>query len=114
MRGFPKYTDIATQYDVENLKLTFPKETKKFLETLMDDRFIWVTTGELENKESGITDETHRVIEVVENEPGPSDDEATISVIHYAQQELQEDPNARIFRMGYTLEDVEILIESLS
>lgn len=104
MRGFPKYTDISTKYDVENLKSTFPKETKAFLESLMNDRFIWVTTGELTNQESGITDDTHRVIEVKDNET---------EAIGYAQQELVEDKNARIFRMGYTLEDVEILIESL-
>lgn len=115
MRGFPKYTDISTKYDVENLKALFPKETKKFLESLMNDRFIWVTTGELENKEDGITDETHRVIEIMENEPSPDVEGEMIQVLKgYAQQEYQEDPNARIFRMGYTLEDVEIMIESLS
>lgn len=104
MRGFPKYSDISTKYDVENLKGTFPKETKKFLETIRDDRFIWVTTGTLERKEDGITDETHRVIEVKDNES---------EEITYAQQEYIEDSNARMFRMGYTLEEIEILIESL-
>lgn len=73
MRGFPKYTDIATKYDVDNLKGLFPKETKKFLESLMKDRFIWVAVGDLlETKGTGITDETHRVIEVFELEPDPN------------------------------------------
>lgn len=114
MRGFPKYTDISTKYDVENLKSTFPKETKAFLESLMNDRFIWISLGILANKEDGVTDDTHRVVEIKETEPGPSEDEPTIEVTKYSQQELVEDENARIFRMGYTVEDVEILIESLS
>lgn len=108
MRGFPKYTDISTKYDVDNLKGTFPKETKAFLESLMKDRFIWVTTNSLENKEEGIVDNTHRVIEVKEIESENEQEKIT-----YAQQALIEDSNARIFRMGYTLEEIEILIESL-
>ena len=114
MRGFPKYSDISTKYDVENLKGTFPKETKKFLETIMNDRFIWVTTGTLERKEDGITDETHRVIEVYEDIPDDEIEGKLNRVITgYAQQEFIEDSNARMFRMGYTLEEIEILIESL-
>lgn len=116
MRGFPKYTDIATKYDVDNLKGLFPKETKKFLESLMKDRFIWVTTGDLlETKDAGITDDTHRVIEVFETEPDPNNENEMIQVLKgYAQQEYIEDSNARVFRMGYTLEEIELLIESLS
>lgn len=114
MRGFPKYSDISTKYDVDNLKGTFPKETKKFLETIRDDRFIWVTTGTLEHKEDGIVDETHRVIEIYEDIPDNEIEEKLNKVVvGYAQQELQEDSNARVFRMGYTLEEIEILIESL-
>lgn len=106
MRGFPKYTDIATKYDVENLKDIFPNETKKFLESLKNDRFIWVSTGALTSKELGVTDATHRVIECA-NQDNPE-------VTDYYQQELIEDTNARIFRMGYTVEQVETLIEGLS
>lgn len=106
MRGFPKYTDIATKYDVENLKAIFPKETKKFLETLRDDRFVWVTVSPLVSKESGVTDNTHRVIKETEQD--------NPETIKYYQQELIEDENARLFRMGYTVEQVETLIEGLS
>ena len=108
MRGFPKYTDISTKYDVENLKLQFPKQTKKFLETLKNDRYIWVTTNELENNEDGTTDDEHRVLPVYGDENNPE------TITGYIQQELQEDSNARIFRMGYSLDEVEILLESLS
>ncbi len=107
MRGFPKYTDIATKYDVENLKGIFPKETKKFLETLKNDRFIWICTNILGENETGITDATHKVVETKETT------EENSAIIRQ-QLELQEDPNARIFRMGYTLEQVDELIESLS
>lgn len=106
MRGFPKYTDIATKYDVENLKAIFPKETKMFLESLRDDRFVWVTTETLADKELGITDDTHRVIE--------GEDKENPETIKCYQQELIEDEHARLFRMGYTVEQVETLIESLS
>lgn len=106
MRGFPKYTDIATKYDVENLKAIFPNETKKFLESLRDDRFVWVTVSPLASKEIGVTDDTHRVIE--------SMDQDNPETILYYQQELIEDEHARLFRMGYTVEQVNTLIESLS
>lgn len=107
MRGFPKYTDITTKQDVENVRALFPKETKKFLETIKNDRFIWVDTGKLTDDE-GVTDDTHRVdsVQVTDTDGGISTEKH--------QFELIEDTNARIFRMGYTVNQVEELIEKLS
>lgn len=109
MRGFPKYTDIATKFDVENVKGLFPKETKAFLESLRDDRFIWVDNGPV-TKDEGVTDETHKVVEVQTN-PTESGEEPT-KELH--QLTLIEDVNARVFRMGYTLNEINDLIEELS
>jgi len=106
MRGFPKYTDISTKNDVENLKALFPKETKAFLEVLKDDRFIWIDKGLVTDE--GVTDSTHRVDNVQ-----VTDANGEVSTEKH-QFELIEDSNARIFRMGYTVNQVEEIIEKLS
>lgn len=110
MRGFPKYTDIATKHDVNNLKDIFPNETKKFLETLRNDRFIWIDSGTLQSVEEGTIDETHNVVEVLVNPT--SEEEEPTKELH--QLVLAEDTNARVFRMGYTLNEINDLIEELS
>lgn len=91
------------------LKGIFPKETKAFLESLRDDRFIWVDNGPV-TKDEGVTDETHKVVEVQTN-PTESGEEPT-KELH--QLTLIEDVNARVFRMGYTLNEINDLIEELS
>lgn len=110
MRGFPRYTDIATKHDVNNLKGIFPNETKTFLETLRDDRFVWIDSGVLQTESEGLTDDTHRVTEVQTN-PTTEGEEPT-KELH--QLTLVEDKNARVYRMGYTLNEINELIEELS
>lgn len=110
MRGFPKYTDIATKYDVNNLRDIFPKETKQFLECLKGDRFIWEDKGDIPSIEDGIVDDTHKVVEVL-IQPTCEGEEPT-KELH--QLELIEDKNARVFRMGYTLNEIDSIIEELS
>lgn len=108
MRGFPKYTDIATKYDVNNLKDIFPKETKAFLKSLRDDRFIWEDRGPV-TEDKGITDDTHKVVLVSMPNESPEDDTKELH-----QLELIEDTNARIFRMGYTLNEISDLIDEIA
>lgn len=110
MRGFPKYTDISTKRDVENLMGIFPKETKQFLECLYKDRFIWVDTGVLTDESAGVIDDTHNVSLVTL----PQEDETLEPQTELHQLELIEDKNARIYRMGYTLGQVEEMIEILA
>lgn len=110
MRGFPKYTDIATKYDVNNLRDIFPQETKQFLECLKGDRFIWEDKGDIPSIEDGIVDDTHKVVEVLIR-PTCEGEEPT-KELH--QLELIEDKNARVFRMGYTLNEIDSIIEELS
>lgn len=104
MRGFPKYTDIATKQDVENLKLLFPNETCKFLKELAADAYVWETSEDYILPEQGINDEMHRVIPVQEGS----------TVLGYKQQTLVEDSNSRMHRMGYTMGQITELVNQVS
>lgn len=64
------------------------------LQGLISNRFIWKDICVLETEE-GVEDDTHRV----EERDGD-----------YIQQEYVEDPNALIFRLGFTVEEVEELL----
>lgn len=111
MRGFPKYTDISTKKDVENLMGIFPKETKQFLESLYRDRFVWEDRGVVAEDETGIEDDTHKTVLVTL----PQNEETLEEpIVEKHQLELVEDKNARVYRMGYTLEQVEEMIEVLA
>ncbi len=68
---------------------------KKSLQGLIDNRFIWINTALLDEEAIGVVDDTHRLI--------PEDDS-------FFQQELIEDVNALIFRLGFTVSEVEELI----
>nr|DAX39339.1 MAG TPA: hypothetical protein [Caudoviricetes sp.] len=92
MRGFPKH--LNSKQDYLNCLQDYPAETKAALKQLLNNRFMWFDTAILDESQEGITDETHRVIE--------SDD---VKI----QQELKEDSNARLFRLGFTVAEVEEL-----
>lgn len=89
MRGLPKF--FNTKQDYFNCLVEFKEETKKELKKLLDSRFSWFDTKVLEDATTGLNDETHRVIDNM-------------------QQELKEDPNARIFQLGFTVAEIEELI----
>ena len=93
MRDFPKW--LNTKQDYINCLNLYPDETKKSLQVLIDSRFTWFQTAILADNEQGITDETHKIVES-ENER--------------SQYELQEDSNARIFQLGFTVPEVQALI----
>lgn len=97
MRGEPKW--FNTRQDVENWRDIGGEEAyKATIQRLYDARMMWVTTATLEEGQTGVTDDTHRVIE--------SADMETQELIRY-QQELQADPNAYIFsRLNYTDEEI--------
>lgn len=102
MQGFPKV--IATKQDVENLITDYPQELILFLQGLLENRKIWQVTSELDDPEEGITDETHMV---------HTDLAAMGMPEKYFQMEYKNDPNSKIYRMGYTVVEVEALIESI-
>lgn len=93
MRGFPKY--LNTKQDYLNCLKDYPQETKVKLQDLLDTRFVWQDTAIIEI--GGIMDETHRVIDTEDGEK--------------IQQEYVEDERAELFRLGFTVKEVEELVK---
>jgi retron-type reverse transcriptase len=98
MKGFPEF--IQTRHDVEVLLESHPEETKAFLRTCLDEVNQWFDLGPVD-PEKGITDKTHKVVE----EKGMGEEPPT-----YRQYELREDPNCKIFRLGFTVEEVRAIV----
>lgn len=94
MRGLSHF---STKQDVMTNLQMFPVQAKQKLQELYNDRYTWVNTGDLEKREDGVEDETHIICE----------DNSTDSTPKYYQMEKQIDPNAMIYRFGFT--DNEIL-----
>ena len=91
MKGFPKH--FNTKQDVLNALELFPEETKAHIQTLLDNRKLWVQT---EYAAPGINDETHHV----------RTDEAG----NVYQMEYRDDPNGEIQRLGFTVEELEGIV----
>ena len=68
----------------------------KTLQEILDDRFAWKLTDVLANKADGIDDDTHMVQE---------------SEGDYLQLELLEDENALLFKLGFTVEEAQAIID---
>lgn len=103
MRGCPR--TFATKQDFLNGIATYPEETKAELRHLIAGRFEFVSTGELSEGEDGIEDENHQVI--TSNE---TDQKTGEQVQKRIQLEKRESDNARLFRLGFTLEEAEQLV----
>lgn len=95
MRGFPK--TISTKNDIQNLLPLYPEETREYLQKLLDTRFIWRSTGAIAEGTAGVQDATHRVMRT---ENG------------LEQFELVEDENAKIFRLEFTVSEVEEMLKN--
>ena len=91
MRGFPKF--FNTKADVLNALQLFPEDTKAYIQTLLDNRKLWV---QVEYIAPGINDETHYV----------RTDEAG----NVYQMEYVDDPNGDIPRLGFTVEELEAIV----
>lgn len=102
MKKFPK--TIATKQDVDNLISVYPQKILAFLESLLVYNTIWQITGSLEDPEEGVTDETHKI---------HTDLPAMGMPEKYFQMEFKIDQNSKLNRMGYTIQQVEDLIESI-
>jgi hypothetical protein len=92
MKGIPKH--LAMKQDYLNIMGLFEKnEWGPRFQELIDNRYTWVEVGPIEGE--GVTDDTHKVsMGIIDGEEVP------------VQLELQEDPNAKIFRLGFTVEEV--------
>ena len=102
MRGCPR--TFATKQDYLNGIKTYPEEVKAELRRLIAGRFEFVPTGELADGEDGIEDESHQVLTSTE-----TDSETGEAVTKRIQTEKRESANARLFRLGFTLEEAERL-----
>lgn len=100
MKGFPKY--LNTKQDVLNVIDEYPVETKAFLQKCLDERKGWITTGKLADGAAGVIDDTHRVAECK--------DDATGHVTERYQEEFMDDPNCKLFRLGFTVAEAQALI----
>jgi len=98
MRGFPNH--LNTKQDFLNLLDDYPDETRAALQTLIDEKNQWLNTGLLGSDDKGITDGSHKVVEV----------ENAAEEIERYQYEFKEDPNAKIFQLGFTVEEVQKLL----
>ena len=90
MLGNPKYLNTRADYDYVKSNLT---DWRDYWQELYDARLIW-QNSELVGE--GVADETHRLVQSQDMEGNP----VTI------QQELQIDPNAKLFRIGFTESEV--------
>ena len=94
MIGYPKH--INTKDDLLYVLSEFPNDSrnKEFLQSLLADRFGWYA---MELVGDGITDATHKVVDATDMMPK-------------TQYELRENPTARIYQMGLTVEEVQGMI----
>ena len=90
MKGFPR--NINNKNDIANLMAEYPTETKAYLQTVLDNKDQWLMTSKLEADDAGITDDTHKVEEVTDQ-----DDVVT----ERYQYEFMEDTNGELYRLGY-------------
>ena len=103
MRGIPKHCN--TKQDYEYLMNNYSEDIwKPIMQTLYDDRLQFFNRGILTSEETGITDDTHKVVE--------EQDMATGETIRY-QYELAVNPDAHMFRIGYTEEEILALLGSV-
>ncbi|MBQ3569550.1 MAG: hypothetical protein IJA20_02630 [Methanocorpusculum sp.] len=103
MKGFPK--NLNTKHDYEYIRANFPVEQwAPEYQMLLDSRFMWLPTGVLESEAEGIVDATHKVEVEQESAEAPA---------KYIQYELLENEKAKIFRLGFSVEEVESILTSV-
>lgn len=96
MRGLPNF---STHEDVINAIGLYPYSARKKLESLYNDRYTWVQTGELKSKDAGTVDATHIVSEDMNG--------------GFVQMEKVVDNNAAIYRLGFTDDEVKALLTDI-
>lgn len=101
MKGFPK--TFNTKRDVELCLETWPDMTKDFLQRLKDSRYTWLIDHKMNVEDTGVEDETHTVSKVYDEDG---------NIVEKYQMVWDEDPNARMFRLGYTVKEVDTLLNS--
>lgn len=101
MVGLPKW--LNTREDYLYVKDNFPREQwEPVFRALLDERMAWLNVGRLESEAQGIINETHKVVLCGDDMPGGE--------IQYYQYEYREDPNCRLLQLGFTVEEVQQLL----
>jgi len=100
MKGFPRH--FNSKEDFLYVKEHFPREMWALrFQALLDDRMKWMQVRKLEKGETGQTDETHCVVQT-KDENG--------KVVQEDQYELRENHLAKLFRIGFTVNEVEDIL----
>lgn len=100
MRGFPK--SLHTKEDYLYIKNNFePEQWKPEFQKLLDTTSDWFFVKNLNKAEDGIDDDTHKIVETEISSDKPS-------VI--SQYEFRENPDAKLYKLGFTVEEVQQLI----
>lgn len=96
MRGIPRHLNTRDDYLYIRDELPVDQWRPRF-QDLLDKRFAWLATGPLAEGDVGIEDDTHRVVEHVDEQG---------QVYERIQEVLSEDPNAPLFRLGFSVAEV--------
>lgn len=101
MKGFPKH--LNTKQDYLYVRENFSEnQWRPVWLQLLDERFEWLNTKILKNDETGIVDKTHRTAKT---------EDVTGKTAEKYQQEYKEDPNAKLFRIGFTVDEITNLLK---
>lgn len=100
MKGSPKH--FNTKKDVIITLNKWPEQTKDAIQRMLDNRYSWMIDSKLSESETGVEDDTHRIVEITDEETG--------EVTERYQHVWQEDPNCQLFRLGFTVSEAEGLL----
>lgn len=104
MRGFPGY--LNTKRDYMNCLAVMPHETAAALQELLAARFAWFPVRKLNDGEEPALTDGQKVVVSGMGTPGG---EAAAPWLY----ERREDKNASLFRLGFTVAEVNKLIKSV-
>lgn len=100
MKGFPKH--FNSKKDIIFCLDKWPEQVKNYLQTLLDNRHSWLIDYKMNLTETGIEDDTHTVREIY--------DDKTEELTEKYQMIYKEDPNCKLFRLGFTVQQAQNLI----
>lgn len=95
---------LNTKFDYEYVRQHFPEKIwRAKWQSLLDERMQWLNTGKLATKADGVT--VKDIKRIVTNKKGDNTEE------HY-QYEYKEDPNCKMKRLGFTVEEIQAALNS--
>ena len=101
MKGYPQH--LNTKADYMYVRENFPREQwLPDFQALLDSTHDWFFVKNLDSQEDGLVDSTHKVVEFKNIET---------KEVTYDQYVLKEYNNALLFRLGFTVDEVEKLIQ---